>query len=426
MTPLVLNLQDRLFTQAWGKGFSPTNQETREQARIGDIINQRYADRQEPWAPLQPIDVERKESSWVWDAALDLLEPGPLPMWPQQHPAMAGNRPSRDQYYIIAPPNTKHVHAREHIPLSWKDDPQARDPPRFEMFPQMIMRDSDYRMYEYRALRMLMALPCWYSVRSLRQAISEFRKYNPTMSITSGVYDHHRRRVWDRDRRTLAMVFFIPGVYPAFRKWCGHCMDLLNFRATSRTATVTINKLEMRKGDRLASMNAATWLAHIANYIDEIEEELWINWCQEAWKIGHPGIWEFEQDTHEAKIWDKYDNSYGFPTQHDNGSLAAKYLDLSSSESSSGSRSTLPVAQIQDEVPGAALTPPRTLHPSDEEYSPSPPLSLPTNAYPTPPGHWMSSGDEGFGSTDDEGWRGFRRLEQLMEGHESNWEWGSP
>ena len=90
----------------------------------------------------------------------------------------------------------------------------------------MTFRDCDYEMYEYRALRMLMALPCWYGVRSLRQSTSELRKHNPTLSITSGLYDHHRRRVWDRDRRTLAMVFFIPGVYPAFRKLCGHCMDL--------------------------------------------------------------------------------------------------------------------------------------------------------------------------------------------------------
>ena len=146
------------------------------------------------------------------------------------------------------------------------------------------------------------------------------------MSITTGYYSHHRRRAWDRDRRALAIVFFIPGVDEAWQEWRRQCAPLFQLRAVSRLLSHTVCNAEQKHGDIFASYSAVAWLHYIAYQINELETELWDDWNMDHRRTGQ-SLWEYKSDANdEGTIWDTYDWEHGFPKQDSPGGLQMRLL----------------------------------------------------------------------------------------------------
>lgn len=93
----------------------------------------------------------------------------------------------------------------------WTPGPGIRDPARMVATPDLTRslsrpnlqanggpsRHSPQPQPGLMQIRMRMAVPPWQNLQNLQQAANMLRQERPTLSITSGVYSHARRRGWD-------------------------------------------------------------------------------------------------------------------------------------------------------------------------------------------------------------------------------------
>ena len=363
-----LCLQDTLWTQRQGKGDSALRSATEEQLRARGRINAHYKQRQLPLGYMdpRPVDYQHTEVCTFWCPILDAMVPGPLPTWHSPHGP--GNRDRVwKPHEVVVPPTDS--------PLGRPDiAPPACYWPRAAQLKEVGASRTQM------PIRMLMAIPAWYVFRSLRGTIDRFRMDSPSLSAVSGAYKHYRRRCWDRNRRCLAMVFFIPDVFRLWIDWRVRASDLVQLRATCTRACKAVRHAEERHGDILATLVAGGWMALVACHIAEVEDDLWYDWSEELQKGRCLGsLWEFERDSYgEKTIWGFYDERSNFPSAEDPGGLARDIMAEMHAE--------FCTSEEEEETPPTSGPPPGSPFPRQ----PGPVLARATRAAEIPRTAWTS------------------------------------
>ena len=298
-------LTDLIWLRVAGRGDSLHQTYSLAHVSLGTRVNAHYRARTEPCKGLSAQDsypanyTEHK----CWREVLTFIFPGILPTWRQGGPSTRG-------------PNS---------------NPRNLPTPTFGPFYYMPhMHRTAYPVEEEWhggvsgvPVRMMKATPAWELLSSLRGTINLFRQENPTLSPTTGAYSHWRRRGWDRDRRFLARVMFLPGVHKAWTAWVTECIPLLRLRAVSPEFNQAVQNAEIKGGDVLATLVAGQWLNFIALVISDLEFDMWDRW-NKTQAQHHMGLWEWENDVYNGTMWDEYDKVHGFPADEDPGSLEGR------------------------------------------------------------------------------------------------------
>ena len=198
--------------------------------------------------------------------------------------------------------------------------------PKWQRLPGHLIPSGPQLTLTSAPTRQLLVVPIWCAFRSLGSVFNLFRDRNPTMSPTSGFYNHERRRAHCRDRRTLSMVFWVPDVHRSWMTWSDSCSTLLRLRACSTTMSRLVQASEASCGDALATLCVGLWLEKVALDVGEYESHLWTSFRRDDPQMVR-SLWEYERHRHGGgMLWDQHDRGLGFPKYEDPGGIGYELL----------------------------------------------------------------------------------------------------